>query len=143
MTSYIGNNKKLGDCVIVGVYNALAFLGRRVAYWKIEDVAINYFNYTPSTGFPTENLDDFFRFWEIDNELLDATGQVEKHILNGNCSVAIIKSSEKSSWHFIFLKPGENRTIEVINDYRQWVDIVLEHSRKELQVAIWNVGKVA
>lgn len=143
MREYISNNKKHGDCVIVGVYNTLSFLGRKVAYWKIEDIAMNYFEYTPTGGFPTKNLESFFKFWEINAEIMQGVGQAEQTILNGNASVAIIKKSNANEWHFIFIKPGENRTVEVINDNRQWIDIVLEHGKKELALSMWNVGKAA
>lgn len=140
---YIGKNFKNSDCVIVGVFNALTFLKRRVKYWKIEDFARNYFDYDSDSGFPTCNLSDFFKTWEIDAKLLDGVTQAEKSLLDGNGAIGLMRRKGESTYHLIFLKPDDNRGVQVLNVHDTWVELVLAHSQRHLELSIWSIGKAA
>lgn len=138
---YIGQNLKDKDCVIVGIYNALRWLNRNISYKKVEYFARNYYKYTPEDGFTLgENLANFMKCWEITPTFMERLDLAESHILSGNAAVAIIRRKGEKLWHMIFLKPESDRTITVINNNCEWIDLVLDFRKKELEMVIWNIG---
>src|ERR1035437_7820358 len=138
---YIGKNLKNSDCAIVGIYNALLWMGKKIKYEKIEDIARNYFDYQPENGFKIVLLQDFITFWEIPSNSREGVPifDTEKEILNGKGALAIFKRKGETTSHMIFLKANENRGIDILNSNIDWMDIVSDFLKKEVTVVIWTI----
>jgi hypothetical protein len=142
---YIGFNLKNSDCVIVGICNALKWLKKKPKYSKVEDIARNYFEYDIDNGFYTKSIQDFMKFWEIPYESMENApiGEVESEILKGKAALAIIKRKNEDKWHMTFLKPKENRGIELVNCNSDWIELVQDFCKKEISLSIWTIGNAA
>jgi len=137
---YLNENQKTSDCAIVGVYNALIWLNKKVSYNKIEKIAKKYYKYSPKTGLKYRFLKDFTDYMNVSiKPFNNATIQeVEKTILEGKAALAMITRKSDKVKHIVFLKPN-NRTIEVLNQNMSWIELVLGFKKQEIKLDIWSI----
>jgi hypothetical protein len=135
----INKNPSKNECVIVGAYNALIWSNKPTNYREIKRVAKEQYGFSKKTAMLGENIDPFFRHFQIKAKPVVAGTsicEILDFIFEGKAVLIAYKRKGTKSGHMVMVTP-QLQVINPSDDICDWKSLLKNIAKGKIEYSAW------